>query len=165
MVYLTFATSLGRGLSHLSKGSGMKRLRKGADMGAHRVGASRRKRLGLTGFAVALSLLMTGCGLMGPDENANYPAADIEYVIPYNPGGGADPAGRQYSESLAEAYGININVLNQPGADEAIGITRLSTANPDGYTLGMGTSGGFLGQPIANPDVEYDGLEDFDPIT
>lgn len=130
-----------------------------------RVGESRGKRLGVTGIAVTLSLMMTGCGLMGPDESANYPAADIEYVIPYNPGGGADPAGRQYSESLAEAFDININVLNQPGADEAIGITRLSTANPDGYTLGMGTSGGFLGQPIANPDVEYDGLEDFDPIT
>lgn len=125
----------------------------------------RGQRFGAAGIAGLAMFALAGCGLMGPDEDAEYPAADIEYLIPYNPGGGADPAGRQYTESLAEALDVNINVLNQPGADEAIGITRLETANPDGYTLGMGTSGGFLGQPIANPDVEYDGLEDFDPIT
>lgn len=111
------------------------------------------------------ALALSSCGLLGADENAPYPSNDLEYLIPYNPGGGADPAGRQYAESLSEALGVNINVLNQPGADEAIGITRMATADPDGYTLGMGTSGGFLGQPIANPDVQYDGLEDFDPIT
>lgn len=123
------------------------------------------RRFGVVGVVGLASLALAGCGLMGPDEDADYPAADIEYLIPYNPGGGADPAGRQYAESLAEALDVNINVLNQPGADEAIGITRLETSDADGYTLGMGTSGGFLGQPIANPDVEYDGLEDFDPIT
>lgn len=122
-------------------------------------------RLLITSAAAAASLALAGCGLIGPDGSAGYPAADIEYLIPYNPGGGADPAGRQYSESLAEDLGVNINVLNLPGADEAIGITRLATSDPDGYTLGMGTSGGFLGQPIANPDVSYDGLEDFEPIT
>jgi putative tricarboxylic transport membrane protein len=108
---------------------------------------------------------MTGCGLLGANSDTPYPAQDIEYLIPYNPGGGADPAGRQYAESLSEALDVNINVLNQPGADEAIGLTRLATADADGYTLGMGTSGGFLGQPIANPDVQYDGLGDFEPIT
>ena len=118
--------------------------------------------LAMTGTA---ALTFAGCGLLGSDENKPYPSQDIEYLIPYNPGGGADPAGRQYAESLATALDVNINVMNQPGADEAIGITRLSTANPDGYTLGMGTTGGFLGQPIANPDVQYDGLEDFEPIT
>lgn len=126
---------------------------------------SKPVRLGIAAVAAAASLLVSGCGLMGPDEAAEYPAADIEYLIPYNPGGGADPAGRQYTEALAESLDVNINVLNLPGADEAIGITRLATSNPDGYTLGMGTSGGFLGQPIANPDVSYDGLKDFEPIT
>ena len=111
------------------------------------------------------SLFLTGCGLLGADENAEFPSQDMEYLIPYNPGGGADPAGRQYVELLSEALDVNINVLNQPGADEAIGITRLATADPDGYTLGMGTTGGFLGQPIANPDVQYNGIEDFTPIT
>lgn len=111
------------------------------------------------------SLFFSGCGLLGDHENAEFPSQDMEYIIPYNPGGGADPAGRQYAESLSEALDININVMNQPGADEAIGITRLATADPDGYTLGMGTTGGFLGQPIANPDVQYDGIGDFTPIT
>lgn len=127
-------------------------------------GWSALKLRGATLAGVAL-LGLSGCGLLGADSNAPYPSQDIEYLIPYNPGGGADPAGRQYAETLAEMLGINIHVLNQPGADEAIGLTRLANADADGYTLGMGTSGGFLGQPIANPDVQYDGLGDFDPIT
>lgn len=136
-------------------------------MGNSRVGHKGWSALKLRGATLAgVALLgLSGCGLLGADSNAPYPSQDIEYLIPYNPGGGADPAGRQYAETLAEMLGINIHVLNQPGADEAIGLTRLANADADGYTLGMGTSGGFLGQPIANPDVQYDGLGDFDPIT
>lgn len=126
----------------------------------------RGSRLMRAGATIGVSsLFFTGCGLLGVDSDAPYPSQDMEYLIPYNPGGGADPAGRQYVESLSEALDVNINVMNQPGADEAIGITRLATSDPDGYTLGMGTTGGFLGQPIANPDVQYDGIEDFTPIT
>lgn len=122
-------------------------------------------RLRLAAVVGGAAMLMSGCGLLGASSDAPYPSQDLEYLIPYNPGGGADPAGRQYAESLSRALDVNINVLNQPGADEAIGLTRLATSDADGYTLGMGTSGGFLGQPIANPDVQYDGLGDFEPIT
>lgn len=127
----------------------------------------RRSAPKIRGAALAgtTALVVTGCGLVGGASAAPYPSQDVEYLIPYNPGGGADPAGRQYAESLSDILDVNIHVLNQPGADEAIGLTRLATSSPDGYTLGMGTSGGFLGQPIANPDVQYDGLGDFDPIT
>lgn len=112
------------------------------------------------GAAISLPLTLVACS----DDDGEYPSSAIEYIIPYQPGGGADPAGRQFTEQLDEELGSNTNVVNTPGGDESIGITELATAEPDGYTLGMGTSGGFIAQPLINDDAQYSGAEDFTPL-
>lgn len=123
---------------------------------------TRRKMTAYVGSAAAMSLLLVSCG--GEDDGSDYPSDTIEYVIPYDPGGGADPAGREFIDMLSDELGVGNNVTNVPGGDESVGITQLSTADPDGYTLGMGTSGGFVAQPLVNEDVQYSGYEDFTPL-
>lgn len=123
--------------------------------------SSRAGRLFAVGAAaLGTGLLLSACG----GQDGGYPSDEIEYIIPYNPGGGADPVGREFSQRLTEELGTSAAVVNQPGGDEVIGISSLFEADPDGYTLGMGTSAGFIAQPKINEEASYSGAEDFTPI-
>lgn len=112
--------------------------------------------LGLAGAAVA----MAGCST----DKGVYPSGDVEYVIPYNPGGSTDPIGREFGRLLAEKLGTSSTPLNMPGGDESIGATHVYKSDPDGYTLGLASTAGLIGQPILNPSLTYKGGEDFTPI-
>lgn len=121
---------------------------------------SRRNALqlfGLTGAALALA----GCGSGGSEQ---YPSDEIEYIIPYNPGGSTDPIGREFSRLLAEQMGTSATPLNMPGGNESIGATHVFNAAPDGYTLGLGSTAGVLAQPMLADNLQYEGAESFTPI-
>jgi tripartite-type tricarboxylate transporter receptor subunit TctC len=68
-----------------------------------------------------------------------FPSREIRLVVPWNAGGSNDIAARQLSEILGEE-GVRVIVDNVPGATGAIGMTKVANAEPDGYTIGMGTS-------------------------
>jgi putative tricarboxylic transport membrane protein len=120
---------------------------------------SRRSALGIFGLAGA-ALALAGCG----SNKGAYPSDALEYVIPYNPGGSTDPIGREFGRLLGENLGTSSTPLNMPGGDESIGATHVSNADPDGYTLGLASTAGLIGQPMLNPSLSYKGAEDFTPI-
>jgi len=69
----------------------------------------------------------------------DFPNREITFIVPWNAGGSNDILARFFQPMLKE-QGINIIVENVVGATGAIGMRRVATAAPDGYTLGMGTS-------------------------
>ncbi len=64
---------------------------------------------------------------------------DILFIVPWNAGGSNDILARQLQPLLKE-QGISIIIENVVGATGSIGLRRVAAADPDGYTLGMGTS-------------------------
>ncbi|WP_267359464.1 MULTISPECIES: tripartite tricarboxylate transporter substrate binding protein [unclassified Methylobacterium] len=70
---------------------------------------------------------------------STFPAREVTFIVPWNAGGSNDILARGLQPLLKER-GITMIVENQPGATGTIGMRRVATANPDGYTLGMGTS-------------------------
>ena len=68
-----------------------------------------------------------------------YPTRDITFVVPWNAGGSNDVAIRALDPILRE-HGIKLVIENVAGATGTIGMRRVATAAPDGYTIGMGTS-------------------------
>ena len=68
-----------------------------------------------------------------------FPAKEIKFVVPWNAGGSNDIAARLLAQ-LAADQGVKVLVENVPGATGAIGMTKVANAEPDGYTIGMGTS-------------------------
>jgi tripartite-type tricarboxylate transporter receptor subunit TctC len=70
---------------------------------------------------------------------AAYPSKDIRFIVPWNAGGSNDIAARALAQLLNE-QGIRMIVENVPGATGSIGLQKVAGADPDGYTLGMGTS-------------------------
>ena len=70
---------------------------------------------------------------------SGFPAHDITFIVPWGAGGSNDILARELQPLLRE-QGVNIVIENQVGATGAIGLRRVATSEPDGYTLGMGTS-------------------------
>jgi len=70
---------------------------------------------------------------------AEFPTKEIKLIVPWNVGGSNDISARLISKILADD-GITVVVDNVPGATGTIGMTKVANAEPDGYTIGMGTS-------------------------
>jgi tripartite-type tricarboxylate transporter receptor subunit TctC len=87
---------------------------------------------------VLISLLY-GITSTAYSQSSDFPIREIRLVVPWNVGGSNDISARQLSKILA-SDGITLVVENVPGATGTIGMTRVANANPDGYTIGMGTS-------------------------
>lgn len=85
-----------------------------------------------TGF---LALSSTGQAL----SQGAYPQREVTLIVPWNAGGSNDVAARALDPLLRE-HGIKIVIENVVGATGTIGMRRVATAAPDGYTIGMGTS-------------------------
>ncbi|OWT58953.1 Bug family tripartite tricarboxylate transporter substrate binding protein [Candidimonas nitroreducens] len=66
---------------------------------------------------------------------ARYPDRPVTIVVPYNPGGGADPIARKVAQALEKKLGGNFVVENRPGASGIIGEGYVAKAPADGYTL------------------------------
>ncbi|MGJ9413700.1 Bug family tripartite tricarboxylate transporter substrate binding protein [Aeromicrobium sp. CF4.19] len=128
-----------------------------------------RRRAAHRAVAVAAALsacaALTACSALGGQTpTADYPAETIEFIVPYAPGGSADPVAREFSRQLAEEMGTSVNVFNKPGGDESIGISEVVAAESDGYTLGLASSPGLLAQPLVNDSLQYGGYEDVTPV-
>lgn len=64
-----------------------------------------------------------------------YPTKPIELIVPFNPGGGADVAGRLFATYLSKKWNVPVNVINKTGGAGIIGTRDVLTAPPDGYTM------------------------------
>jgi tripartite-type tricarboxylate transporter receptor subunit TctC len=62
-------------------------------------------------------------------------------IIPFAPGGTSDVIARIAAEKMSQILGQRIVPENVAGAGGSTALTRLSRAQPDGYTIGIGNSG------------------------
>lgn len=77
-----------------------------------------------------------------------YPRSPIHLIVPYTPGGATDLIGRQLGSEMSKRLGQPVVIDNRPGAAGTIGMKMLTAARPDGYTLGLGTSGTVSVDPV-----------------
>ncbi|NLS09685.1 tripartite tricarboxylate transporter substrate binding protein [Nesterenkonia sp. MY13] len=108
----------------------------------------------------AVALLLAACG----EDDGEYPSSDLEYIVPYDPGGGADPVGREFSTRLADELGVGATVENLPGGDETVALTDLFGGEPDGYRMSLASHTGLITQPLLNEDLAYQSVDDYSPI-
>ena len=85
-------------------------------------------------------------------------------IVAFPAGGGSDIVGRALAQQLSELLGQPVVVDNRGGAGGIIGTELGARAAPDGYTLTVGSSGGFAITPHLNPKLPYDPVKDFVPV-
>jgi tripartite-type tricarboxylate transporter receptor subunit TctC len=90
-----------------------------------------------------------------------YPDRPIRLIVPFAAGGNADINGRIVADVVHRALGQPVVVENRAGAGGGVGAEFVARAEPDGYTLLVGSNGPLTINPITNPNVSYDSLKDF----
>ena len=94
-----------------------------------------------------------------------WPAKPIKVVIPFVAGGSSDIVGRAIASKFQEALGQPGVVENKPGANGAIAAEYVAKADPDGYTILVGSIGVFSINAALFKDLRYNPVRDFAPIT
>jgi tripartite-type tricarboxylate transporter receptor subunit TctC len=75
----------------------------------------------------------------GGGASTAYPDRVIKIVVPFAPGGGTDVVARTLAQEMSKELGVSVIIENKPGAGTIIGTQAVAAAEPDGYTLLMGT--------------------------
>ena len=69
-----------------------------------------------------------------------WPTRPVHVVVPYAPGGSTDVVTRVVAERLSRIWGQQVVIENKPGAGTNFGAEAVAKADPDGYTILMGSS-------------------------
>lgn len=103
-------------------------------------------------LALFLSLLViSGCSAQAGRAKAPLPQRKtITWIVPYEAGGNTDAISRTVADAMSRDLGQKIVVENKPGGSGAIGMQNIRAAKPDGYTIGLFTSGTMVVSPLAN---------------
>ena len=91
----------------------------------------------------------------------NYPTRPVTLVVPFAAGGSFDVLGRVIQPRMSELLGQNVIVENITGASGVTGTQRVATAQPDGYTVLLGTVGTYAYNPSIFKKLPYDPVKDF----
>lgn len=95
-----------------------------------------------------------------------WPSRPIRLVVPFPPGGGTDLVGRSVGNKLAEALGQRVVIDNRGGAGGNIGAEIAVRAEPDGYTMLIGSIGAIAINPtLYGAKLPFDPRRDLAPIT
>lgn len=113
-------------------------------------------------LAAALGLALTGAAQA---QQTDYPTKPIRVIVTFPPGGSSDAMVRLLAPRLSDKLGQQIVVENKPGAGGNIGLAQLAKAAADGYVLGVGAAGGLTANASLYPQMPFETLKDFKPVT
>jgi tripartite-type tricarboxylate transporter receptor subunit TctC len=122
----------------------------------------RESRMRERAHAVLLIVLVAGMAA-GCSRGATYPNREIEFVIPFAPGGPADTAARMIQPRLSELLGVPVVLINKPGAGGALGADYVAKEAPDGYRVLATTNNVLTVLPSTQKDLTFQ-PSDFAPI-
>src|SRR5262245_42814817 len=94
-----------------------------------------------------------------------FPSKPIRVIIPFVAGGSSDIVGRAIAGKFQELLGQPGVVENKPGANGAIAAEFVAKADPDGYTVLVGSIGVFSINAALFKDLRYHPVRDFAPVS
>ena len=114
---------------------------------------------------LAAAALALGLGGVLAQVDGDYPNRPVRLIAAAAPGGNPDVLARLLSQKLSGAFGKAFVVENVPGAGGVVAAKMVAATPPDGHVLMLGDSGAMAINVVLNPDLGYDPLRDFTPIT
>lgn len=125
---------------------------------------SARRASCLSAVLALLSLSLAHSPVAQAETPSAYPTKPIRLVVPYPPGGPTDLTARLVAVEMARTLGQTIFIDNKAGASGMIGAEMVARAEPDGYTF-LANASIHVINPSLYPDMRFDALKDFAPIT
>lgn len=112
-------------------------------------------------LAAAGALLMSQTAAFA---QADWPNKPVRIIVPFPAGGSTDIVARQLAQHLGTALGQTFIVDNRAGAAGNIGTDAVAKAAPDGYTIGLSTSGPLANNKSLYKSMPFDAQKDLSPI-
>ena len=118
-------------------------------------------RRSMAGFCAAAACAPA---LIGRTRAQSWPSRHVRLIVPFPAGGGTDVVARIVANRLSEIWGQQMVIENKGGAGSNIGAEAVARADPDGYTLLIGSL------PVAvnrflYPSLNYDSVTDLAPVS
>lgn len=110
-------------------------------------------------------LLFLFLALANSIAHAAYPDRPIKVVIPFGPGSSTDHIMRILAVPMERELGQPLIIDPKPGANGAISAAYVARAEPDGYTLLIGSGSPMAAVPYMQKNPPYDPISDFSPVT
>ena len=120
--------------------------------------ASLATGLGMTGLG------MTGLGMTGLARAADFPARQMNWIVPFPPGGSNDIFTRPVAAFVGERLGRPVVVENRGGAGGTIGGMAAARSKPDGCTL-LVVNPSLTFASIVYAESGFDLMRDFAPVS
>jgi tripartite-type tricarboxylate transporter receptor subunit TctC len=113
----------------------------------------------------ALLVTLVLCMSAGVVNAQDFPTRPIKLVVAFPAGGPTDFVARLLADKMKSLIGQSVIIENKPGANAAIGADFVAKSEPDGYTMFFTTMGAVAINPSMRPDLPYDPVKDFAPIS
>ncbi len=117
-------------------------------------------------FALLASAMLASAACAQPvSGDSGWPSKPVRLIAPFPPASTVDVIARVLGQKLSARLGQQFVVDNRVGASGNIGADAIAKAAPDGYTIGVATSSTHAVAVTLSPNLPYDPLRDFTPIT
>jgi tripartite-type tricarboxylate transporter receptor subunit TctC len=110
------------------------------------------------------ALLLAFLAASAPASAQDYPTRPVTIVVGYTPGATSDLVARTLGERLNAAWGQTVIVDNRSGVGGNIAAAYVARAQPDGYTLMVGTDAMMTTNVHIYKNTPFDPAKDFAPI-
>jgi tripartite-type tricarboxylate transporter receptor subunit TctC len=110
-------------------------------------------------FAVLIAAVSAGV------QAQAYPTKALRLIVPFAPGGGNDTIARAIGAQMSGSMGQQVVIDNRAGAGGVLGAEAAARAPADGYTLFLGGVGSHAVNPTLMPNLPYDAVKDFTPVS
>jgi tripartite-type tricarboxylate transporter receptor subunit TctC len=111
-----------------------------------------------------IALAIGAASIVPASAQAPYPSRPIHILVPFGPGGFADITVRLLAQKLTERTNVQVVIENRPGAGGITAAGAVISAEPDGYTLFVFSSGIALSKSLLK-SMPFDPVTAFAPIS
>jgi tripartite-type tricarboxylate transporter receptor subunit TctC len=108
--------------------------------------------------------MMAAIGAAAPAQAQSYPVRPVRLIVPFPAGGPVDVMGRLIAQYLSATLGQQVLVDNRPGAGSTLAGREAARAEPDGYTLLLGSAATLAIGPALFKNIGYDPIKSFTPV-
>ncbi|MET4576835.1 Bug family tripartite tricarboxylate transporter substrate binding protein [Ottowia thiooxydans] len=116
-------------------------------------------------FKMAVAALVAGLAVGAPAlAQSNWPNKPVRILVPFPAGGSTDLVARYIAQGLSDKLGQQFIVDNRGGAGGNIGTDAVAKAAPDGYTIGLSTSGPLVNNKFLYKSMPFDADKELAPI-
>src|SRR5690242_17382504 len=118
----------------------------------------------LASILIAAAIASVACAPVRADAAA-WPNKPVRFIVPFPAGSATSTVARIIADKLSARLGQQVFVDNRSGGSGSIGTEAVARAEPDGYTIGLATTSTHAVAASLNPNLGYDPVKDFAPVT